>query len=171
MIKEEFCIEDLEVKVKSLVNSALDRLYNNDAYLFKEDTSERSIVFHFGRHFIDIINDDCSFKGYNVDSEYNRSKSHEKNQKVVVHENKEHRRFPDIILHKRDSDKNNILVIEFKKYSNYSKVQRKIDYDKLKAFTGDEHKYKVGLFISLGKIRDNVKIKTFINGNEVSEKN
>lgn len=55
--------------------------------------------------------------------------------------------FPDIIVHKRGSNTDNLLVIEFKKLS--SRIKKDKDIDKLNAFKR-ELGYQYALFIELG---------------------
>ena len=67
---------------------------------------------------------------------------------------------------------NNIFAIEFKKYSNNDKEGIKNDYLKLEALTDDtmHFKYKLGLFIRLGKTKEKIEIEKFINGKRIIEK-
>lgn len=153
-----------EEKLISIVNKTLDDLYINDKYLLEKDASERNIVFHFGRYFINNLKESMDFKDYNVDYEYNRDVFNEREYKEIIYENKQQRIFPDIILHKRGTNEENILAIEFKKRTNTN--ERKGDYFKLRALTDSKYKFKysMGLFIDLGKVRKNVLIKKFVDG-------
>ena len=56
--------------------------------------------------------------------------------------------YPDLILHKRGDDSNNILVVEFKVNAN-----KETDANKLKSLTNpqDEYHYKLGIFINIQK--------------------
>lgn len=151
--------EKLLIKI---VDEALDRLYTNEKILFKENSSERNRVFHFARYFIDILKEQKIFEECDVDCEYNRDYFNEKKYKEVIYEGKEHRIFPDFILHKRGSNKENKLAIEFKNTKNLNKI----DKYKLEALTSEEgsYNYKLGLFIKFNKLRKNVRIIKFKNG-------
>ena len=60
---------------------------------------------------------------------------------------------PDIILHTRGTDDNNILTIECKRKQTIDNKDVKFDFKKLKAFTCDNgnFKYKIGLSIVFNK--------------------
>lgn len=153
------------------VNKTLDILYVNENYLFENNSSERNMVFHFARYFTVLLNN-TYLKDYNVDCEYNKNKLGYK-EIMYNFDNKQHKIYPDLILHERGSNKNNILAIEFKKFNNYNKLSKEKDYYKLKALTNNhgEFKYKLGLFIILGKKRELVKIIYFVNGNKYISSN
>ncbi len=167
-------MENIVEELMLIVNNTLEDLYKNDKYLLENDSSERNIVFHFGRYFIKNLEKNNFFKNnnYNVDYEYNKDVFNEKKYKEVVYEGKKHKIFPDILLHERGSNDNNILAIEFKKYSNTNQNGKKIDEYKLKALTDNKlhFKYQMGLFIELGKTINTVKIKKFIDGKKVRGK-
>ena len=40
----------------NIVNFVLDELYEKEKYLFKNDLSERNMVFHFSRYFSNNLN-------------------------------------------------------------------------------------------------------------------
>lgn len=146
-------------KLIELVNETLDELYTKDSFLFKNDSSERNLVFHFSRYFAEKIKTNIYLKDYNVDCEYNRNR---RDSKKAFYGNEYHRIFPDFILHKRGTNEFNLLAIEFKKAVPYNKI----DDEKLKYLTSSNHEYKyhLGLFISLRRKRNLVKIIKYING-------
>lgn len=161
---------DIVKELLIMVNKALDKLYNNDKYLIEKNSTERNIVFHFSRYFIELL-DANEFKEINVDCEYDRNAFGEKEYKSIVYnyDKKEHKVYPDFILHKRGSNDKNILAIEFKKYNNKKEMSLQKDEWKLKALTNSEgkFKYKLGLHIIFEKERKSVKIKKYINGKAV----
>lgn len=61
--------------------------------------------------------------------------------------------FPDIIVHKRGENGNNLLIIEVKKKKASSDVDKSFDCEKLKKYTStdDENRwaYRYGLFLEL----------------------
>ena len=71
-----------------LINLALDDLYQKDQYLLDVKANERNIVFHFGRYFINRLENTSSFNEYNVDCEYNRDIFNEKKYKEVIYDKK-----------------------------------------------------------------------------------
>lgn len=161
-------MDDYEYLMK-VISCTLDILYKNEEYLFKNDSSERNMVFHFSRYLIENLKD-TKYSGLDVDCEYNKNSLSKVGYKEIVYnyDNSRHRIFPDLLLHKRGMNNKNMLAIEFKKYNNYNFTSKKGDFYKLCALTSHklEFKYKLGLFIRFGKTRDSVEIVKFINGNE-----
>ena len=156
-------------KLLELVDKSLNKLYENEKYLFECGVSERNLVFHFSRYFIELFEEYNKNKIYSVDCEYNRNAFNEKKYKEIIYGGESHIIFPDFILHQRGNNRRNLLAIEFKKESNNNKSEIKKDSLKLKALTDKNatYMYKLGLLIILGKTRNKVKIKKYINGVEV----
>lgn len=121
---------------------ALTCLFTVDKKLFEINVNERSITHRLALYLQDLYQD------WNVDCEYNRDKHDPKELELpeLRPNNKDtdaQTVFPDIIIHKRDSDEN-YLVIETKKTS--SNVNKNTDIKKLKAFR-NQLGYKYALFI------------------------
>lgn len=126
-------------ELKFLVNKALGKLYDQDYLLIEHAVNERSAVFRFGIYFSDLLSG-SSFQGYDLDCEYNRNMGSPKRT----------RRFPagvvpDVLLHRRNSNKENVLVLEFKGYWN--RTPRVYDEKKIAEFVSQDEKndYKYGL--------------------------
>jgi len=147
-------------EILEMVKKALDQLYKKEEEIFLNDCSERNLVFHFARYFIE--DNKMLDKELSVDLEYNRNTNNPKKIKEI---GESYRIYPDFILHKRNSNAKNILAIEFKKWNNtnYTKDKRKLRYlinqDK-------EYRYQVGLLIKLGKTREKVRCTLYRNGEE-----
>ena len=96
--------------LEDIIKKSLDKLYANDKDLIIRRVAERDIVHRFAHYFENYMQD-TEFKLYNVDCEYNRNGYGIKqvNGKSV---------YPDFILHKRGSNENNLLIIEFKTWWN-----------------------------------------------------
>lgn len=154
---KNYDIEEIEI----LVNNALDRLYYNDRYLLEHDVNELSITHKLARYLEDI------FFYYDVDCEYNRigdiAKRLNRNlyekykgilgykiDNILKEKNNDKLAKPDIILHKRGRNDQNLLAIEVKKSDN-----KDDNYDRLKLiiYTDKDYglNYKYGLFIKLDK--------------------
>ena len=141
------------------VKDALDELYKNDLYLISNENegykyvSERGIVFRFGIYFDKLVNE--RFPEYNVDSEYNRNNGEKK-----ILPNRRNGAFPDIIVHKRGSNTDNLLVIEFKTWWN---PDTREDEGKIREFCNKKGVYKfyMGAVIVLGRTRGDVEINYF----------
>ncbi len=85
-----------------------DHTCNNDA---GHRASERSIVFHLARRLVPHVS------GMSVDVEYNRRgpKRDAVEKKLKSYNvDLENRVFPDLIVHRRGTDKDNLLVVECK---------------------------------------------------------
>lgn len=150
-----------------LVRLSLDKLYLNDKDLFDYDLCERAIVFHFGIYLNEMVKNNTNFYNFSVDCEYNRNMEKLSKKKEIIVLGKKRLSYPDILIHKRGKNNNNKLVIEFKKWNNYNYESHEYDKAKLKALTSKDYKYKLGLFILLGKTRDRVEIDVFKNGRNV----
>ena len=126
-------------ELKTLVTNALDMLYQHDSNLILNAVNERSVVFRFGLYFNELLKT-SSFSVYNLDCEYNRNLGVPKRtinfQNGVI---------PDVLLHRRNSNDENVLVLEFKAYWN--NANRKVDIKKIQDFTSqaEDNIYKYGL--------------------------
>ncbi|GHC39031.1 hypothetical protein [Aidingimonas halophila] len=129
-----------------MVIEAFRKLMKIDSYLLEVDANERSISHRLGLHLQSF------FPDWDVDCEYNRDGVEPKRIGYLdLHpdgaEDTEARTvFPDIIVHKRDSQ-TNYLVIEIKKSSSI--VDRAIDYQKLRGYKRDLG-YQYALFFEVG---------------------
>jgi hypothetical protein len=153
-------------EIKNRLKIALDKLYVKDCYLLKHSAHERSITHKLAEYLQEL------FPDYDVDCEYNvdidndndrkmwlsdaaRIKLKELLEKIKIELNPENydlsqeigklskNFYPDIIIHKRGTNKHNLLVIEAKKEGN----DTSFDEEKLKAFTELDgvHHYKFNL--------------------------
>jgi hypothetical protein len=130
--------------LEEILNLAIDELFENHIELLEVNVSERSLTHHFANSISSKIS------GYHVDVEYNR---HQFDIKKIMIENRltsdrtiEARTvFPDIIVHHRKSDNQNLLVIEVKK------PRESIEYDlrKLGIFMRDFN-YQFAASVSIG---------------------
>lgn len=173
-VHKEFEQENKKNVLDKVLNATMSDLYKFDLYLIRhikklgveaEDIhlSERSIVFRYGLYLQDRIKNTI-FEDYNIDCEYNRNidlekKYHDNNGKVLGC-------YPDIIIHKRGTNGDNLLVIEIKTWWN---TNTEHDEDKLRDLTKQtsDYRYEYGLSITLGKDENSVKMKWFQNGVEI----
>lgn len=134
---------DFEVLRKKVLD-ALNELRENDHQLLEVDVNERSIS-HKLAEYLQKKFELC------VDCEYNK---HGKKPKRMFREYGDvgyedttgKTVFPDIVIHKRGVDTDNLLVIEIKKSSN--NIPRDFDKEKIIAY-GKEIDYKFGLFLEI----------------------
>lgn len=138
--------------IKRLIEKALDKLYKEDynsliCLNHEKHVGERACVFRFGIYFSQILKREKQFKGYNLDCEYNRNYDDPKRR------NNGNLMIPDIILHKRGNNDNNIVVIEFKGWWSDVKSQ-KDDIYKLKELVDPygKYKYQYGYSIILNNV-------------------
>lgn len=126
-------------ELKALIDRAFKRLYADDINLIQRQVHERAVVFRFGIYFYELLRD-SSFKDLDLDVEYNRNFN---NPKLL--DDRPFGVFPDLILHKRESNENNALVLEFKGW--WANNNRGADPIKILAFTSqnDRNPYKYGL--------------------------
>jgi hypothetical protein len=136
------------------LGAALGRLTELDAVLFHLDANERSLSFRLAHYLA------CEFPDFDVDCEYNRHHRDEKHRKRLhdpdllrlagrepsLEDEEGLTVFPDIIIHRRETD-DNLLVIEIKKSS--STIKEAFDLAKLKAYR-EELGYRFAKFIRLG---------------------
>ena len=140
-------------EIKAKVQKSLSILSINDSFLLKNNVAERAIAHKLGEYLQNL------FPYYTVDCEYNR---HGQNKKILS----DKKVYPDIIIHERGNNKNNLLVIEIKKDIN----EDINDFKKLSEFTrsGNDYKYHYGLFIHLN-VDSAAKslLRWFENGHEI----
>lgn len=131
---------------------------------------ERSCAFRIGHYLCNkLIQDEARkkrFGKYHVDMEYNKKGD----QPKII---KDRRRRPDLIVHRRSVDDDNLLVVEFKhslkRTTSRYKAQIFKDKDKLKGFTCEsgEYKYKLGVLVEVGAFKADCTY--FCRGEEVTE--
>lgn len=163
-----------EVEEKLFI--ALNQLSKNDMWLLNNNLNERTIAHKLAEYLQPI------FPEYHVDCEYNRDVDRNSGLKKVniLKERYEAIKnevvdgvsidvsvFPDIIIHRRGSNKFNLLVIELKKSKNTNREARDFDIEKLHGFTDQSIrntlKYNYGVFLVL-ETRENIATpENFIN--------
>lgn len=159
-------------QLKHVVDSALEELYQNDRFLLdfgiehygteergllQKHAGERSIMFRFAYYLQNAL----SSQGYIVDCEYNRHIYNVKTlgRKAIV---------PDVIIHERGRNDHNLLAIELKPWWN---PKREYDVRKLKGLTGQryDYQYRYGLWLLLGKHRNETRVEWYRDGKILRE--
>lgn len=134
--------------MKELVESALEyslgQLLRSDGEILAMDVNERSISYRLASYL------EPFFQGWNVDCEYNRNHDDPKRldirrRNVQSDDTQATTVFPDIIVHRRGTNEN-FVVIEMKKTSS----QESDDYDleKLNAFK-EQLGYQFAIFVKV----------------------
>ncbi len=133
-------------RIDDFIKALFDFL-KREKFLLEKGVNERSITHKLAEYL------QREFQDYYVDCEYNRMLKDEiyitKNLKLEIKDTKstdlkQTTVYPDIIIHKRGNNEDNLLVIEVKKEENNS--SKDYDTNKLKAFT-NQLNYKFGFFI------------------------
>lgn len=161
------------------VNSALDKLYTTDQYLFENGLCERCIAHKFAQYL--EVQTFCS--GYFVDCEYNRAYSARnggiRTKKVTSKDGNS----IDIVVTKRnDNPEDDLVCFEVKKWNNADgQYGFEEDRQKLRILTGNQNainkntgeilvddfgqpycfNYQFGFFIIFGPNRENVVMEKF----------
>ena len=143
-----------------LVNKSLTDFYSYDSILLDYETediavAERCMVFRIGWYMLNRMQRNKKFHWADLDCEYNRNFRDPKYIYVEDHtgnNTKKKNVVPDLLIHKRRSNENNLLVIEFKK-GEPEQNDRNNDIRKLTFFTdsSSEYSYSYGLYIELHK--------------------
>ena len=135
----------MEEQINQAIRAALVTLLRSDSELLIFDVNERSITHRLAVYLEEY------FPGWNVDCEYNRD--HEDPKRLDLQRRDTNSAdtqattvFPDIIVHKRGTDQN-LLVIEMKKSSNPEGDE--FDFQKLNEFKG-QLGYQFAIFIEVG---------------------
>lgn len=137
----------------TLVKEAVDKCYANDKTLIDRSMEQASVarIFYYMQRKIDTNIKFKQFREYNLDCEYNKNMYEPKR---LTEEERGKR--PDIILHKRLSNNDNMLILEFKSSRENHRQDNLIndDYNKLKRFTQQNgiYKYFLGVSVKLNDI-------------------
>lgn len=137
-------------EANALVDYALDHLIRNDSQLLNLKVCERALHFKIAHYMAQspIIRPPLT-----LDCEYNRHFSNEKRLQLP-HRQRLSKVFPDILIHERNSDENNMLVLEIKRPG-----QRLVhDENKLRAFV-DQLQYRFAGHIIIGHNRHGVLVR------------
>jgi len=123
-------------ELESKVRKCIDRLIKDDSHLLRESVYERTISGRLGHYMIN------EFPNYDVDCEYDKNIESLEDKKIIyeieyrvgVKIKNPKKIVPDIIIHKRGLNSENLLVVEMKKNTSKNNA---INYDdiKLKAAT------------------------------------
>ncbi len=134
-------------EIKQIIEKSLEELVACDNEILEININERTISHRLAVYL------EKYFNGWSVDCEYNRDHDDIKILDRLIERNRTNDTeaktvFPDIIVHKRMSNEN-LLVIEMKKSTNTSQKNRDKDEEKLKAFKR-ELGYDFAVFIDVG---------------------
>lgn len=148
---------DEEIRqLKHLLNSAVAAAYAEPGLPLENDgrlkgATEQSFVFRVGIHLHELLKP-TKYAGLNLDSEYRK---HGDDQKLRPNGSKMR---PDILIHSRGNDENNIMAVEFAGWWKIRKKPREVEGDriKLKELTDTKYTYgyRLGALVKMNKAND-----------------
>ncbi len=145
-------------KLEGIVKDSLKKLRRLDKKLLEINVNERTITHKLAEYL------QQNFPEFNVDCEYNRFEDLVKKlelpkDKINWDDIEAKTVFPDIIIHKRGIQENNLLVIEVKKSSNINSG----DFDRMKlhTFRQEPYSYTYGLFLRIDLDGENDSLEWF----------
>lgn len=151
-------------EVEVIIKNAIQKLIDLDGALLEIDANERTITHRLAIYIEELFPDE-----WDVDCEYNRlfddtkkiatSKKifHSTDMNTTVMDEHAKTVFPDIIVHKRNTPEN-FVVIEVKKTTN--RTPDEIDLGKLQAYK-DQLGYAYAIFIRFRTGTKEIGIETF----------
>lgn len=147
-------------EIEGIIKSSLQKLRRLDKALLDISVNERTITHKLAEYLQE------HFPEFNVDCEYNRYRNYikrirneqDRSREIanlsnielaeLIWENKEADTiYPDIIVHMRGNQENNILIIEIKKSSNPDTGES--DKEKIEELMNRPYNYKFGLFLRI----------------------
>ena len=154
------------VELKKILNTAINKFYENDSVLVSLKGMEQACVFRIGLYINELLCNNSNLNYLNLDCEYNKSNFGAKKTPRFPKGTR-----PDLIIHERNlnpniSNDNNTFIIEFKGWWNKA-TQR--DIEKLEDFTSPSmgYHYQLGALVILTKNHNQVSLRYFKNGEEV----
>jgi hypothetical protein len=126
-------------EIAALVNDAVDRLLQHDQQLLDLKACERALHFKIAYY---MAQSPLIRLPLTLDCEYNRHIGNEKRLQLP-NRPKSSKAFPDILIHERNTDENNVLVLEIKRPGQ----SLSHDGEKLRAFVNQLHYRHAGHLI------------------------
>jgi len=138
-------IEKQVTQLKSIISQSLQKLYQDDIEIIQRGGMEQAVSFRFGTYLYAHCQDIEWLRVLNFDMEYNKNGLSPKRTPRRPNGVR-----PDLIIHRRNSNTDNILIVEIKGWWNLE--PRENDYIKIEDFVHQEGEYKYGLgvFLDLG---------------------
>lgn len=142
-------MNDEQETLVNLLRKAVDLVYSEKRFLLRHSDGDRegleqAFAFRVGVYLTRLL-EGTEYEALDVDSEYNKSYGNPKRTKNFPRGVR-----PDIILHLRNSNDSNKLVVEFKGYWD-----KDIEHDILKLIDlthpEDSYQYSIGVLVILGK--------------------
>lgn len=133
---------DQLAQLQEIVRISLAQLYQNDGELIQRGGMEQAVSFRFGMHLLGQCQQIDWLRHMHFDMEYNKNGLYPKRTPRRPNGVR-----PDLIIHTRNSNENNLLIIEIKGWWNPE--PRDNDRIKLEDFVHQEGEYKYGCGVFL----------------------
>lgn len=155
-----------EDSVLGKVKDALQKFLENEGDLFEIGVNERSISHKVAEYL------QYEFSDMKVDCEYNRHGLELDPKRIKGRKDQKKNIYPDIVVHKRGVDTNNILVVEIKNHNDSPRYLKDLDWDrwKLQELTKElsNYRYQNGLLIEFDTQNKKIyKIERYKKGEKV----
>lgn len=135
----------------TLLKEAVEKCYHNDYTLIERSMEQASVarIFYYMQETLKTDKRFEQLKNFNLDNEYNKNGEHIKETSRCPKGTR-----PDIILHKRNSNSHNMLIVEFKPRKSsvrkHKETGMSMDFIKLEDFTNQGvYNYFLGMFVKL----------------------
>lgn len=145
-----------------LLETAVNSVYQEERFLLRfadgdREGLEQAFVFRTGIYLSRLIAN-TGYEILDLDSEYNKNHGGAKTSTRFPNGMR-----PDLILHRRDSNEQNKLVVEFKGFWNNNSAN---DFLKLEDLTSpyENYSYLIGVYVEIG--RQQPDYTYFINGHK-----
>ena len=137
-------------QLTEIIQISLDNLYQNDIELIQRGGMEQAVSFRFGSYLLGQCQQIEWLRHSDFDMEYNKNGLNPKRTPRRPNGVR-----PDLIIHTRNSNETNILIVEIKGWWNTE--PRENDRIKIEDFVHQdgEYKYGYGVFLDLGKTECN----------------
>ena len=145
-------------KIIKIVKEALNQLYLHDKSIIDRAVREEEINSRLAMYLEKILHQE-NYLYYNADTEHD--KNYDIPKRAIIN-GKETDIRPDIIVHVRGPNKDNLIAFECKK--KYNTKEHKKDFDKIEALLNKPYNYKFGCLIEYLPSKPSFKIELF-NGN------
>jgi hypothetical protein len=167
------------MQTEEIVRESLVKLYSTDGVLFDRNDGrgvcERRLVFRYAYHLQNMLPEffvDCDFNSSFdiIKRDDGTIECRDRKGKIIRNlDGTETKRFIDIIVHRRDfeTQENDFICFEIKKWNNDSKKKREKDYNNLRVLT-TTYGYELGFFLVLGKTKETTKWTIFDDGRIVT---
>ncbi|MDR3111043.1 MAG: hypothetical protein LBU65_15345 [Planctomycetaceae bacterium] len=159
--------------LKTLLEESICKFYKNDICLLERKGGmvrmERCVVMRIYYYMQRMLDDDPRFselKHYNLDGEYNRNGTDPKR----IRQNSKNGDIPDVILHRRLSNADNLLIVEFKVRNSTEPRNQNFenDIDKLICATSKDGEFRFFLGVSVVLTPKDKNLRYFQCGKETT---